>query len=193
MVNSLLRDIAVAAWVIFLVTKRFRRPLSEIGLTTRNFFKGIWTGLLGYLAVLPVLLALLLFLAWLAKLFSQEPPPQPVVEIYLKESSRRAIVFFSFFVAIVGPMIEEIFFRGFAYPALRSRFGIRMATIGSALIFAAMHMNLMAFFPIFVLGLVLTYLYEKTGSLVPCMTVHILHNLIMVGLLLGFKSLSIPT
>jgi membrane protease YdiL (CAAX protease family) len=36
------------------------------------------------------------------------------------------------------------------------------------------------FLPIMALGLLLTYLYEKTGSLVSSMAVHIMHNVAMV-------------
>lgn len=190
MLNSLLRDVLVAGMVVFLVTRRFRQPVSEIGLTLKNFFKNVWVGIAGYAAIIPALLVVLFVLAVLAQLFKYEPKPQPVVEIYLKESKEHTLIFFTFFVAIVGPVIEEIFFRGFTYKALRARYGITWGILGSAAIFAALHMNFMAFFPIFALGVFLAYIYEKTGSLVPCMTVHMLHNLIMVGLTLGFKSLS---
>ena len=58
-------------------------------------------------------------------------------------------------------------------------------------IFALLHLNLIAFLPIFILGLCLSFLYEKTGSLVPCMVLHMTHNLIMVGMTLGFHTLSV--
>jgi membrane protease YdiL (CAAX protease family) len=190
MVNSLLRDIFVAWFVIALVTRRFKEPLSEIGLSAKHFLKNVWTGVVGYLAVIPLLLAVLFTLAAIAQAFSYEPPPQPVVQMYLKKSTEPYLVFFTLFVAGAGPVIEEIFFRGFTYKAFRAKMGVRWALVISALIFAALHMNLIAFIPIFILGIFLGYLYEKTGSLVPSMTVHMLHNLIMVGLTLGFKSLS---
>jgi membrane protease YdiL (CAAX protease family) len=180
----------VAGFVVLIVARRFKRPLAEIGLTAKNFIQNVATGLVGYLAIIPALLVLLFVLAAAAKLFSYEPPPQPVVEMYLKKSTEPYLLFFTLFVAIVGPAIEEIFFRGFTYKALRARFGIKWALLGSALIFALLHMNLVAFLPILFLGLVLAYLYEKTGSLVPSMTVHMVHNFIMVSLTLGFKSLS---
>ncbi len=191
MVNSLLRDIFVAGFVVILVKRRFGQPLSEIGLTTKHFFKNLKTGFVGYLAIIPSLFLLLFILAAIAQLFSYEPPPQPVVEMYLKESTEKYLIFFTFFVALVGPVIEEIFFRGFTYKAFRTRFGVKAAILASSAIFALLHMNFIAFVPIFFLGIFLAYLYEKTGSLVPSMTVHMLHNLIMVFLTLGFKSLSV--
>ena len=191
MVNSLFRDVAVAGLVIYWVKRHFKEPLSHIGLTAKNLFKNIAIGILSYLALLPVLLAAIFIIAMIAQVFSYESPPQTVVELYLKESQKGSLVFFTFFVALVGPAIEEIFFRGFAYQAFRMRFGARFAILITAGIFALLHWHLAAFLPIFILGLCLSSLYEKTGSLVPCMTLHMIHNLIMVGMTLGFKTLSV--
>ena len=94
------------------------------------------------------------------------------------------------FVALVGPAIEEVFFRGFTYTAFRNRWGVRWAIVGSAALFALLHMNLIAFIPIFILGVFLAYLYEKTGSLVPSMTVHMTHNFLMVNAALFFKGIA---
>ncbi len=189
--NGFARDVIIAFWVIFLVTRQFKEPLSTLGLTRENFFKHVRTGFLGYLGVIPFLILLLAGMAALAEALSYKPPAQAVVEIYFKESTQKFIGFFTFFVAIVGPVIEEIFFRGFAYTAARRRFGPLAAMVLTAFVFSAMHLSLIAFVPIFFLGIFLATLYEKTGSLVPSMTAHVLHNLIMVCLTLGFKQLSV--
>ena len=191
MFNSLIRDMAAAGFVIFLVTRRFRHKLSEIGLTTRNFLKNVQIGVVGYLAAIPAILLVLLILSYTAQKFSYEPPVQPVVQIYLKEQGKNYLLFFTLFVALVGPLIEEIFFRGFTYRAFRQKFGVRWALVASSSIFAGLHMSLIAFFPIFLLGFFLAYLYENTGSLVPSMTVHMMHNLIMVLMTLVFKTFSV--
>ncbi len=188
--NGFVRDVLVAVWVVALVTRLKKAPLSSLGLTRNDFFKNLRTGFCSYWGMVPVLLALLFMTSALVKIFSYEPPTQAVVEIYLKKSTEHFIVFFTLFVAVLGPIFEEIFFRGFAYTALRARFGASAAMILTALVFSALHLNLTAFLPIFFLGIFLAYLYEKTGSLVPSMTAHVLHNVIMVGLTLGFKSLS---
>lgn len=191
MFNSLIRDIAAAGFVIFIVTRRFRHKLSEIGLTTKNFIQNIKIGVFGYLAALPVILLVLLVMSYTAQKFSYEPPVQPVVQIYLKEQGKNYLLFFTLFVALVGPMIEEIFFRGFTYRAFRQKFGVRWALVASSGIFAGLHMSLIAFLPIFLLGYFLAYLYENTGSLVPSMAVHVIHNLIMVSMTLVFKTFSV--
>ena len=188
--NSLFRDLFTAGLVVYLVKVKFGQPASELGLTTSHFFKNVATGLVGYVTIVPALVLTLAAISWGMQRFSYEPPPQAVVQIYLKDSTRPFLVQLTFFVAVLGPIIEEIFFRGFTYKAFRTRFGVGRAMVLTALIFAALHMSVAAMLPIFLLGLFLTYLYEKTGSLVPSMTVHVLHNLIMVALTLGFKSLA---
>lgn len=190
MLNSLIRDIAVAGFVIFLVVRRFKHKLSSIGFTSKNFLKNIGLGVIGYFAIIPGILIVLFILSYAAQTFSYEPPVQPVVQIYLKETGHRPLLFFTLFVAILGPVIEEIFFRGFSYKAFRQKLGVRWALVASAAIFSGLHMNVIAFFPIFFLGVFLAYLYEATGSLVPSMTVHMIHNLIMVTMTLMFKSFS---
>ena len=187
MLNSFLRDIAAAGFVIFLVTRCFGQKLSTIGLTTKNFIKNIQTGILGYVAVIPAILVVLFVLSAAAQKFSYEPPVQPVVQLYLKEKGGAALLFFTVFVAVVGPVIEEIFFRGFTYKAFRQRFGVWGALVATSVIFSGLHMSLIAFIPIFLLGFFLAYLYEQTGSLVPSMTAHMLHNLIMVSMTMVFK------
>lgn len=190
MINSLLRDVCVAGFVFWVVRRRFHESLEQIGLTLKRFFRNVLVGTLGYLALAPVLIAVLFIVSLTAQLFSYEPALQPVVEIYLKEKQTNTLFFFTLFVAILGPAIEEIFFRGFAYSVFRRRLGAGLAMVSTAVVFAVLHVNLIAFLPIFVLGVFLAYLYEVTGSLVPSMTAHMLHNLIMVCLTLSFKSLA---
>lgn len=190
MANSLFRDAFTAFFIVWFVTRRLGHTLADVGLTTRDFWRNVGRGLVGYVAILPPLLVSLVLLGVVAGFFRYEPAPQKVVQIYLKKSSDPYLVFFTLFVAGAGPVIEEIFFRGFTYKALRQRFGAAWGMTITSLVFALFHLSLAAFVPIFVLGLFLCWLYERTGSLVPSMTAHMVHNLIMVSLTLGFKSLA---
>lgn len=191
MANSLARNIIIAAYIIWIVRRRFGQPVSDLGLTTRGAAGGIGIGLVAYLAALPALFLTLIATAAFAQAVSYEPEPQKVVQIYLKESTERHLPFFTLFVAGLGPIIEEVFFRGFAYPAFRKRMGVGAALLASAAIFSLAHLNLVAFVPIVLLGVFLAYLYERTGSLVPSMTAHAVHNTIMLLFTLGFKNLSV--
>ena len=190
MFNSLFRDTVVAGTIIYVVTRKLGHRLPALGLTLKDFSKNVLRGLAGYAAILPLLLVLLVVMGMVVNFFSYEPPPQKVIQIYLKKSSDPYLIFFTLFVAGIGPVIEEIFFRGYAYKAFRQKYGVMVAMVITSLIFSAFHLNLAAFVPIFLLGMFLCYLYEATGSLVPSMTAHMLHNLLMVSFTLGFKSIA---
>ena len=190
LLNSLVRDLCVAAFVWRLVKGRYGQGLRDLGLRFEKAFSHVRTGVLGYVAVVPPLLVVFLAVSAVLRFFSWEPAPQEVVQMYLKRSAEPYLVPLTVFVALIGPAMEELFFRGFAYAGLRKRFGALGGACISSAAFAALHMHWAAFAPIFLLGLLLAYLYECSGSLVPSITAHMLHNLIMVALMLGFKGLS---
>ncbi|MDD5020094.1 MAG: type II CAAX endopeptidase family protein [Candidatus Omnitrophica bacterium] len=90
-------------------------------------------------------------------------------------------------VFLLGPFLEEIFFRGCLYRALRRRMNMLYAIVLSSFIFALMHGYFFLFFYVFLVGLVLAYLYEKTEALVAPLSFHMLNNLFVIFLfLLGF-------
>ncbi len=91
-------------------------------------------------------------------------------------------------VAIVAPVAEEVFFRGFLYGGLRKRIGVAGAIVASTIFFTALHLSAGLFIPIFVLGLFLAWLYEYTGSLYPGMFLHAANNGIALLLLLLLQS-----
>lgn len=95
-------------------------------------------------------------------------------------------------VAVIAPLTEEIFFRGFLYAGLRTRVGIRNAMLISTLFFSALHFSVDAFVPIFVLGLFLAWTYEKTGSLYPGILLHAANNGIALIALALAQAFGIP-
>jgi membrane protease YdiL (CAAX protease family) len=78
--------------------------------------------------------------------------------------------------AIVAPVCEEIFFRGFFFGASREKRGAVLAAVASSLAFAVVHFSLSAAAPIFLLGLVLCAIYQRTGSLYAGIFLHSLFN-----------------
>ncbi len=80
-------------------------------------------------------------------------------------------------VTLVSPVVEEVFFRGLVY----TRFATGMPRIAAALlaslIFGALHGNLLWTAYTFVLGLVFTWLLERSRSLLPCFLAHMTYNL----------------
>lgn len=77
---------------------------------------------------------------------------------------------------LLVPFAEEVLFRGILYPWIKQVGFPRLALWANAVVFAAMHMNLITFLPLTVLALVLTTLYERTQNLLAPITAHALFN-----------------
>lgn len=96
------------------------------------------------------------------------------------------IAFFAITAAVVAPLAEETFFRGFMFAGIRKRIGFAWAAIISAAIFAIAHLSTESLVPIFLLGLMLAWLYHKTKSIWPCIIVHAAYN--SIGVISMIKS-----
>lgn len=81
-------------------------------------------------------------------------------------------------IQIITVASEEIVFRYFAINALKKIFTKNITIILSSVIFTLLHRG---FSPdIFISGIVLGYLYYKTGSLFLCFLIHMMHNLTII-------------
>lgn len=79
-------------------------------------------------------------------------------------------------VAGVAPFAEELFFRGLVYPLMRNRMGAATAIILNAALFAAVHIIPQLLPGLFVIGLFLSYLRERSGSIWPGVMYHAMQN-----------------
>jgi membrane protease YdiL (CAAX protease family) len=81
-------------------------------------------------------------------------------------------------IAIAAPISEEICFRGMLFGGLRNHMPRIAAALVAALIFGALHAltGLSAVPPLIAFGFILCLLYEKTGSIVPGIVLHMLNN-----------------
>ena len=79
---------------------------------------------------------------------------------------------------MVAPLVEEVFFRGFIFTGLREKYGWITAAFVSAFLFSAVHLQPIAMPPIFLLGLVFAYLYQRTESIWPGVIMHLATNTI---------------
>ena len=91
-------------------------------------------------------------------------------------SELQSPAWFFFVGAIVAPIVEETFFRGFLFQGFRGQYGWKVAMPLSAGIFAAAHLDLVAFIPVFILGNVLAYVYHRSNSVWPGIILHFLVN-----------------
>jgi membrane protease YdiL (CAAX protease family) len=75
-------------------------------------------------------------------------------------------------------IVEELAFRGVILSAMLQILGRRDAIIVSALLFMLLHLAVLGFPHLLLIGLALGYMRVRSGSLYPCMLMHLIHNLL---------------
>lgn len=81
---------------------------------------------------------------------------------------------------VLAPIAEELVYRGFVYQRMRAKGSETMAAVFSALLFGALHFNIVQFFYASVLGILLAHIVYKTGSLTAAAAAHMAANLVSV-------------
>jgi membrane protease YdiL (CAAX protease family) len=173
---------------VFWVLSR-RKDVGEIGLAINpgDFFY-VALGL-----VLQVAIALLL-LPLANLLFPEGRPRQEVAEVIANADTTFLRVALVGAAVVLGPFTEELMYRGVLLKALQAR-GRVFALVVSSLVFAAVHLagldtsqlleSAVVFLPpLFVLGLILAWITQRTGRLGPAIFLHSGWNLLSAFVLL---------
>ena len=105
-----------------------------------------------------------------------QPPKDDLPQQLGADKSTALAIITAVFVVGVAPLVEEFFFRGFLYQALRNRLGVGGGAVASGLIFGAIHFKLQFLVPLAVLGTILALLFQRTNSIWPCIALHALNN-----------------
>ncbi|MBI62635.1 MAG: hypothetical protein CL775_01170 [Chloroflexi bacterium] len=79
---------------------------------------------------------------------------------------------------ILGPICEEIIFRGYLFKILKIRLNNFYAIILNSIFFGIIHIELSAIIPAVILGISLSLIRLKTNNLIPSTIIHSLHNLL---------------
>ena len=79
-------------------------------------------------------------------------------------------------IVAVAPVAEELFFRGFVLGGLAAAVGDLRAMVVSSALFAAMHVSVGTFIPLFAAGMLLAWLYLRTRSIWPPIAAHSAQN-----------------
>ncbi len=112
---------------------------------------------------------------WLARLLHRPVTGQEIVPFIKYALNANPLTAF-LSIALVGPITEEILFRGLIYGALEKRLRVVGAILVSSSLFAFVHLQVVYFLPILCLGMVLGWARWKTGSLGLPILMHILNN-----------------
>jgi membrane protease YdiL (CAAX protease family) len=179
---------AYVAHVFFMVLAMWfvvgtRGGPKAMGLTLEGWPGGLVHGVVGYVAAFPILCLSVVIATTIAALLRLRPQlPEFLPPMSGAESPwlAGAVVFL---ITILGPLTEEVFFRGFLYPAMRRRLSAAPAIVINGILFGLIHMSVARLVPLAVLGMIMAWLFEKTRSLVAPATLHALHNALQLLLI----------
>ena len=157
-------------------------------------FRRIQLSLLGYVVValvivfLPPAVGLVQYLSiyTLTKL-GWPPAEETAVTVLASAQSWWLRAYLCLFTDAIAPVAEEFIFRGVLYPFFKQRSHPLLAWLAVSFLFALVHWNAGAFAPLFILALVLTWLYERTDSLLAPITAHAFFNAVNLLLLYHFQ------
>ena len=135
------------------------------------------TALRQALQMLLLILPVVALGGWLVEILWRDPGgSNPMLELVLQGSDPWALACFAVTAVVVAPLFEEIIFRGVLLPVLGTWLGPSGAVLLSAALFAAAHLSLSEWIPLFLLGLGLGVLRLRSGRLASCVLLHALWN-----------------
>ena len=107
------------------------------------------------------------------------PWPEEMIESYVVESamltSERSVVDF-LAVVIAVPLVEELLFRGIIYRSFCQLTPAGLAVVFQGMLFASVHGTFIWMLYAFFLGCILGYVRKRTGSVRPCILMHVMFN-----------------
>ncbi|MGD8209162.1 MAG: CPBP family intramembrane metalloprotease [Desulfobacterales bacterium] len=163
------------AVLLVFIASRFEKDPNAVGLSRSNLYPGLKKGLVwsaGFGIAAGILFSVLL---------ANGINPLKLVQTPLPSAPRQIISFF-LVGGVIGPVWEEIFFRGIIFGFFR-RWGIYTAVLISTALFVLPHYD-GAHLPLtqIVGGIVFAIAYEKEKNLIVPVTVHCLGNIAMFSL-----------
>jgi membrane protease YdiL (CAAX protease family) len=189
-IAAIAQNVLLAGLSAYVVTARYRLPAIALGMRAPGWRRLSLIGVLAAAAAVPLssggerlaiyVIGLITTPQQAASMVAQEHLSDPLAPVIDTLAGALPITWLLVLLCVVVPIGEEIFFRGFVYGGLRARWGAPLALLVSSAFFAAVHLQVVHAFPIFLLGIVFAVVYHRTGSLVPAMVAHGLNNLIAV-------------
>jgi membrane protease YdiL (CAAX protease family) len=174
---TILQDLAFIAAALLFASAAGRPMPEQFGLRATR----IWPAIGWMAAAFAAFYAFTL--VWVA-ILGVSPDDSKLPDELGVDDSTVALLAVAFLVAVVAPIAEEFFFRGFFFGAMRNWKGMWPAAIITGLVFGGIHIGSAeaAFLlPLAFFGFVLCLLRERTGSLYPGIALHCMNNSLAFG------------
>lgn len=102
--------------------------------------------------------------------------PEP--DFNLPANNTFMLVLFLSYVCVIGPILEEVIFRGIILKTMQ-KYGNFTAVITTSILFAMFHLNLVQFAQPILIGIILGFVTIKSDSIIPAIFIHIFNNSIV--------------
>ena len=162
----------------------YRQNMAEINWRSRNLGRDAAFALITAVALFSVIFGLVI----VCNMVTDSDYPSQVQRSlpFCQIMSLPQLLLFLLFLCLVGPVSEEIFWRGFVYQAFRKKISLVAAIVCQALLFAVYHFrSTERFLVVFFIGLGLGYAFHKRRNLVTPVFIHVCVNSIFAGFLIA--------
>jgi CAAX protease family protein len=163
----------------FIAVSRYGNTFEELGMHTRNLPASLGLGFIGgslafWLAVASGLMSQGMF----GGLASVEKWLQGFFDVNVKDVTGLDMLIAGLIIVIAAPICEELFFRGYLYPAMRSRIGLWGAVFLNGFLFSLVHFSVFGLLGRTLAGAIFCLLYEYNDNLWSPITAHAINNFV---------------
>ena len=178
-IATLAQGAVFVATAVFFAGRVERPKAWHFGLRSTRFWPAVGWAALGMLAFYVI-----------AATYAAAVDPdaeQGTVEALGGDEGTFGLIVAGAMVIAVAPVVEEFFFRGFFYRALRTRYPVIVAALIDGVLFGVIHFNFeggdaaLLLPPLALLGVIFCLVLEKTGSLFPVIGMHAFNNAVAYG------------
>jgi len=188
-VGMLAVELGMICSILVVAFSNFHGRLEGFGINYKTLPKDIGWGIVNYIAAMPLVLISIWIVVHVGKAYvggDFELPKNESLEL-LTEISVGFKILVIFSAAFVVPVFEEFLFRGLIQSTLRTHLRSSwLAIILTSLVFVAMHGIWLHWLPLMALSVCMGYAYEKSGSILRSVCIHVIFNSVSIaGALFG--------
>ena len=167
-------DAGLYLLLLYFLFRLIRRPFSDMGFVRPRLAQVVLGLFMGFILFVGISL-----LGNLMADLLGEPEPQSFALAVEGVEYGWQFIFLLILGGIIAPLKEEAIFRGLVYPPLRNTHGKLKGILLTGLFFAVLHFDYIRFLPLFLGGVILAWMYERTASLWPSIIAHGAWNMLM--------------
>lgn len=176
-VFSLIQFLIFTGYIFLILKGKYKLDFKVFFEKKYSFSEIVKYGLISSIVLFVVTMAASIIMVLM---FPTTGEPQDIVNIFAYAGTGWEMFLVFIAAAVLAPISEELYFRGFLYKAFRNKFSQGVGVALTSTIFGLLHFDLYRFVPFFIAGVILNHIYEKYENILIPIIAHSLWNGIMV-------------